>query len=111
MKNILTSIAREGNAEGFSNTGEGISQHEALIIAEQFSQVRTSRLDGVPVTNGWMLTPGEDRAMTVKRNRRTEECPVDSQGVSAPREFAERTQNSSKPRRPREKQRSRIPLQ
>lgn len=79
MKNNLTSIAREGNAKGFSNTGEGISQHEALIIAEQFSQVRTSRLDGVPATNGWMLTPGEERAMTE--------------------------------RRPREKQRSRIPLQ
>ncbi len=67
MKNILTSIAREGNAEGFSNTREGISQHEALIIAEQFSQVRASRLDGVPVTNGWMLTPSEDRAKTERK--------------------------------------------
>ena len=79
MKNNLTSIAREDNAKSSQNTREGISQHEALIIAEQFSQVRASRLDGVPVTNGWMLTPGEDRAMTE--------------------------------RRPREKQRSRIPLQ
>ena len=51
---------------------------------------------------GWTGTPSEDREMTVKRNRRTEECPVDSQGVSAPREFAEQTQNSSKPRRPSE---------
>ena len=31
------------------------------------------------------------RAMTVKRLRRTAECPVDIQGVSAPREFAGRT--------------------
>ena len=66
MKNNLTSIAREGNAKSSQNTG-GASQHEALIIAEQFSQVRTSRLDGVPVTNGWMLTPGEDRAMTERK--------------------------------------------
>ena len=32
-----------------------------------------------------------NREKTVKRKRRTAECPVDSQGVSAPREFAERT--------------------
>ena len=31
------------------------------------------------------------RPMTVKRLRRTAECPVDSQGVSAPREFAKQT--------------------
>ena len=38
-----------------------------------------------------IYTPTDDRDTTVKRNRRTAECPVDSQGVSAPREFAGRT--------------------
>ncbi len=49
-----------------------------------------------------LLDSCSDRAMSVKRERRTAECPVDSQGVSAPREFAERIQNSLKPRQPRE---------
>ena len=38
-----------------------------------------------------IYTPTDDRDTTVKRNRRTAECPVDSQGVSAPREFAKQT--------------------
>ncbi len=38
-----------------------------------------------------IYTPTDDRDTTEKRNRRTAECPVDSQGVSAPREFAGRT--------------------
>ena len=38
-----------------------------------------------------LTTKACDRATSVKRNRRIAECPVDSQGVSAPRESAERT--------------------
>ena len=35
------------------------------------------------------VPPTEEREMTVKRKERTAECPVDSQGVSARREFTE----------------------
>ncbi len=60
-------------------------------------------LSSVISLSDWSLLSGcPHRAMTVKRERRTAECPVDSQGVSAPREFAERIQNSLKPRRPRD---------
>lgn len=35
------------------------------------------------------VPPTEERETTVKRKERTAECPVDSQGVSARREFTE----------------------
>ena len=46
MKNNLTLFAREGKAKSLQNTGGGASRHEALIIAEQFSQCQTSRSEG-----------------------------------------------------------------
>ena len=93
--------------------GGGTSQRRTSLSAEQLSKPAVNRrsIDSLHREDREKTErrPRDNREMTVKRNRRTEECPVDSQGVSAPREFAERTQNSSKPRRPSDEQRSRMP--
>ena len=45
MKNLFTNLMKN-TAKSSQNTGGGASRHEALIIAEQFSQCQTSRSEG-----------------------------------------------------------------
>ena len=45
MKNLFTNLMKN-TAKRTQNTGGGASRHEALIIAEQFSQCQTSRSEG-----------------------------------------------------------------
>jgi len=62
-----------------------------IILQKAVFQIRFTAFSLYANRSNARISSCTHRPMTVKRLRRTAECPVDSQGVSAPREFAERT--------------------